>query len=368
MKILITGPEGFIAKNLIFRLKEAGYHDIVSFGKKDTLAELENRLAEADFIIHLAGVNRPLHVDSFDDGNKGLTQLITNILIASGRSVPLVLSSSIQAEVDHPYGRSKAAAESSVIAYSEVSGAPSYIFRLPNVFGKWSKPNYNSVVATFCHNIANGISININEERAPLSLVYIDDVCTSIIELIGSNKAGGYEEAYPVYKTTVGEVAELIESFAESRETLSIGDVGVGLTRALYSTYLSYLKPEKFSYKIAAHSDARGTFVEMLKTHNAGQFSFFTAHPGVIRGGHYHHSKNEKFLVVKGHAKFRFQNVISSEKYEISTVDTDCTIVETVPGWVHDIENIGNDLLVVMLWANEIFNNKKPDTISRQIL
>lgn len=369
MKILVTGANGFVAKNLLVRLSEQGYTDILRFDRSCTQADLPGLVAQADFVFHLAGVNRPKDEQEFAEGNSDLTRALVDMLISAGRNAPLVLSSSIQAERDNPYGRSKAAAEQIAFDYMQQTGAPAYVYRLPNVFGKWCKPNYNSAVATFCYNTLHDLPITINDASAALSLVYIDDVCDVFIELVsatlsGEKQAGGFKEMPVVYHTTVGEVAGLLQKFKKSRDTLVTEEVGVGLTRALYSTYLSYFSPEQFAYTVPGYTDPRGTFVEMLKTPSAGQFSFFTAHPGITRGGHYHHSKNEKFLVIKGKACYRFEQIISGEQYELTTDASEYKIIETVPGWTHDITNVGEEELIVMLWANEIFDRSKPDTIA----
>ncbi|ELY5855273.1 UDP-2-acetamido-2,6-beta-L-arabino-hexul-4-ose reductase [Cronobacter malonaticus] len=367
MKILITGAEGFIGRNLCLRLQEAGYQDLVKISRTSTETDLELGLNEADFIYHLAGVNRPTNVEEFAEGNSNLTKQIVDYLLAQNKNTPIMISSSIQAELDNAYGESKAAAEREIQRYAAESGAVYFIYRYPNVFGKWCKPNYNSFVATFCHNIANDIDITVNDPSAEVNLVYIDDICTDAIKLLSETVGSGYKTVKPIYSTTVGEVAELIYRFKASRSTLITEDVGVGFTRALYSTWLSYLPADKFSYSVPSYGDNRGVFCEMLKTSSAGQFSFFTAHPGITRGGHYHHSKNEKFLVIRGQACFKFEHVITGERYEINVSSDEFKIVETVPGWTHDITNTGTDELIVMLWANEIFNRNEPDTIARPL-
>lgn len=368
MKILVTGAEGFIGKNLCLRLAERGDCELIKIDRHTPDNELVNGLLAADFIYHLAGINRPKDESEFVTGNTGLTQRITAVLSENGKKTPLMLSSSIQAARDNNcYGASKAAAEQAVIEYASASGARHYIYRLPNVFGKWSRPNYNSFVATFCHNIANDLPVTINDPDAGVTLVYIDDVCTELLSLLDETVESGWCHVEPEYATTVGFVAGLLHKFKQSRETLMTEAVGQGFTRALYSTWLSYFHPERFSYSIPSHGDARGVFCEMLKTPDAGQFSFFTAHPGITRGGHYHHSKNEKFLVVKGSACFRFEHVITGEKYEMNVQASDYKVVETVPGWTHDITNIGSDEMIVMLWANEVFNRDVPDTIARAL-
>lgn len=367
MKILITGADGFIGRNLCLRLQEAGYYDLVKIDRTSTASELEIGLQEADFIYHLAGINRPKYIEEFVEGNSNLTQQIVDSLLEKKKNIPIMISSSIQTELDNAYGQSKAAAEKQIQRYAAESGAAYFIYRYPNVFGKWCKPNYNSFVATFCYNIANDIDIRINDSSAVVNLVYIDDVCTDAIKLLSETVESGYKTVKPVYSTTVGQVAELLYRFKKSRSTLVTEDVGVGFTRALYSTWLSYLQADKFAYTVPSYGDARGVFCEMLKTPSAGQFSFFTAHPGITRGGHYHHSKNEKFLVIRGQACFKFEHVITGERYELNVSSDEFKIVETVPGWTHDITNIGTDELIVMLWANEIFNRDEPDTIARPL-
>jgi UDP-2-acetamido-2,6-beta-L-arabino-hexul-4-ose reductase len=241
---------------------------------------------------------------------------------------------------------------------------------LPNVFGKWCKPNYNSAVATFCHNIANNIPVQVNDPSSMIRLVYIDDVISdfcSKIENHRANKSASPAEIKPIYQITVGELQDQLLAFKESKSNHIIENVGNGLIRALYSTYISYFKPEQFSYSLVKHEDPRGVFVEMLKTKDSGQFSFFSAHPGITRGGHYHHSKNEKFLVVKGSAKFGFRNIVTDEYSELLTSGDEPQVVETVPGWSHDITNIGDDEMFVMLWANEIFDPENPDTIYHKV-
>lgn len=364
MNIVVTGANGFIGKNLCIMLAESGFDNVVKVDKETTPDELANCLRNTDFVFHLAGINRPENDIEFRQGNADLTAFIITELEKAGKKAPIMLSSSIQADRDNPYGISKVEAEQLVNAYGESNGASYYIYRFPNVFGKWCRPNYNSFVATFCHNVVNDLELTIYDASVPVTLVYIDDVCRALIGLLKRHQPSGYQQVQPEYPTTVGAVADTLRAFKSSRVSLVTEDVGTGLTRALYSTYLSYFTPEQFSYTIPDYRDERGTFCEMLKTKQAGQFSFFTAHPGVTRGGHYHHSKNEKFLVIKGQALFRFEQIITKERYELSVSGDHCQIVETVPGWSHDITNIGDDELVVMLWANEIFDRELPDTFA----
>jgi len=368
MRILITGANGFIGKNLAVQLREKGAHELLLHTRASTPQELADAVSRADFVFHLAGANRPVTQDEFTTVNEGLTRELCRLIEATGRTVPLVLTSSTQAIQDNLYGRSKRAAEDVVLAHAERSGAAAIVYRLPNVFGKWCRPNYNSVVATFCHNIATGLPITVNEAAPPLRLVYIDDVVSDFLRLVDAPPAtSGYREVAPVYESTVAYLAASIRGFAESRTTLTTPRVGTGLTRALYSTYLSYLPPASFAYDVPRHEDPRGAFVEMLKTPDSGQFSYFTAFPGVTRGEHYHHTKTEKFLVIKGKANFGFRHITTGEVHHLVVEGGTGQIVETVPGWTHNITNIGTDELIVMLWANEIFDRSAPDTIALKV-
>jgi UDP-2-acetamido-2,6-beta-L-arabino-hexul-4-ose reductase len=287
---------------------------------------------------------------------------------ATGKKTPIVYTSSVQAERDSPYGQSKRGAEDALLTAAHSYQVPVHIFRLPNVFGKWCKPNYNSAVATFCHNTARGLPIQVNDPAAPVTLVYVDDVIERFVQLMdgadAAVDAAGFSTVAPQYSTTVGELARLVQAFKDSRGTLMTERVGTGLVRALYATYVSYLPVESFTYTVPQHADPRGVFVEMLKTPDCGQFSYFMAHPGITRGGHYHHSKTEKFFVIKGQARFKFRHMQTGETHELVTSGDKAEVVETVPGWTHDITNIGTDEIVVMLWANEILDREKPDTFA----
>ena len=371
MAVVVTGAKGFIGQNLMIHLAERGI-DAVGFDASDDPADMRAAVAGADFVFHLAGVNRPETEDEFETGNAGLTGEVCQILAEAGNHAPLVITSSTQAERDNPYGRSKLAAEQAVLAHGEATGAPIHVFRLTNVFGKWARPNYNSAVATFCHNTANDLPISVNDPAAPLKLVYVDDVCAAFMRVLDDPMAAhgdspSLAQAGPEYDTTVGAVADTIRAFRESRSTLISDRVGAGLTRALHATYLSYLKPEQFAYDVPRHGDPRGVFVEMLKTPDCGQFSYFTAGPGITRGQHYHHSKTEKFLVLTGRARFGFRHIVTGETFHLETEGGQGRIVETIPGWTHDITNIGDQEMVVMLWANEIFDRARPDTIAMKV-
>ncbi|MFS1441373.1 capsular biosynthesis protein [Vibrio sp. 10N.286.55.E10] len=369
MNILVTGAAGFIGRNLCVFLNEAGFSNIAKITVDDNDASIVEKVKSADFIYHLAGINRPKNDEDFKKGNTDLTQKIIDTLIEAKLETPIVLTSSIQAELENPYGKSKAGAELAVAEYKKETGAATYIYRLPNVFGKWCRPNYNSAVATFCYNTINDLPITINNSEAALSLVYIDDVCQSFVDLLSNAPQSDeqYSHVEPIYQTTVGEVASLLAEFKESRESMISAEVGGGFVRALYSTYVSYLAPDQFAYSVTRHSDERGTFVEMLKTKDSGQFSFFTAHQGITRGGHYHHTKTEKFLVISGKASFKFRHITTGESYELIVGGEESRIVETAPGWSHDVTNIGESELIVMLWANEIFDPEKPDTVNFKV-
>ncbi|WP_194727116.1 UDP-2-acetamido-2,6-beta-L-arabino-hexul-4-ose reductase [Noviherbaspirillum malthae] len=375
MRIVITGADGFIGKNLKVRLAELGYIDVIGITRKTSPAAMHEALTAADCVFHLAGVNRPQDLAEFEMGNANLTKDVCEVLSQAGRQATVVLASSTQAGLDNPYGSSKRAAEDAVRKYGNSSGAPVHIFRLTNVFGKWARPNYNSAVATFCYNITRGLPITINNPAAPLQLVYVDDVVQAFVKCIPVDnmpcntnvRVDGFVEAGPVYSTTVGEVSDTLHRFASSRSSLLTPPVGTGLVRALYSTYISYLPPDAFTYQVPRHGDPRGIFVEMLKTPDCGQFSYFTAPPGITRGEHYHHSKTEKFLVIKGSARFGFRNIITDETHELITSGGEAMIVETVPGWTHNITNIGDDEMIVMLWANEVFDRERPDTVAMKV-
>lgn len=364
MKALVTGSDGFIGKNLIVALNELPEIEVLKFNRDMNQNQLEELVSSADFIFHLAGVNRSDSADEFVVGNKNLTLQICNILRKHKRSTSIVFSSSIQASEENVYGRSKLDAETHLKELNADCGNSVSIYRLPNVFGKWSRPNYNSVVSTFCYNISRDIPIRIDNERTELQLVHIDAVTSSFIAVMDQNdRRLRYVSVKPVYQVTVGELAKQIEEFKKIQSTHTVPTVGDGFVRLLYSTYISYLDPKNFSYSLLSNDDHRGSFVEMLKTPNSGQFSYFTAHPGVTRGGHYHHIKTEKFLILKGKAKFRFRHIVTNEHYEITVSGSKPEVVETIPGWAHDITNIGDDELVAMLWANEVFDPDNPDTV-----
>lgn len=364
MKVLITGSEGFVGKNLLVHLREKQEIEIITFTRSDEIQSLENKVAQADFIFHLAGVNRPKDPTEFTQGNADLTDALCQSIRKTKRNIPVVYTSSIQAELDNAYGKSKLEAETHLQKLEQDTKNKVYIFRLPNVFGKWAKPNYNSAVATFCYNILNDLPVQVNDANAVINLVYVDDVVASFLEVMNG---GSFKKVEPVYQITVGELKNQITAFKESKNTHITERVGTGLTRALYSTYISYFTPDQFQYPLVKHEDPRGVFVEMLKSKDSGQFSFFTAHKGVTRGGHYHHTKTEKFLVIKGKARYCFRHLLTNERFEIISTGDQPMVVETIPGWTHDITNVGEEEMVVMLWANEIFDREKPDTYASKV-
>jgi len=370
-KVLITGSNGFIGKNLILFLKERKDIEIICFNREHHISSLFEIVQKVDFIFHLAGINRSDNIDDFHKGNTEFTKTLCKTIREAKCKIPIVYASSIQSDQNSPYGISKRSAEEILFALNKDFQNPVHIFRLTNVFGKWCKPNYNSVVATFCHNIAREIPVNIDDANSIIELIYIDDVIKKFINLMDGLAekiiSNNFKNIEPSYKITVGELAKQIYLFKKISTSKMLPKVGSGLTRALYSTYISYLPIKNFSYPISQNKDSRGSFIEILKTPNCGQFSYFTALPGVTRGEHYHNSKTEKFLVVKGKACFKFFHMDSKIKYELNVNSDNPEIVETVPGWCHSIKNIGEEELIVIIWANEIFDSANPDTFFYQI-
>lgn len=366
LKVAVTGANGFIGRNLAVRLGELGIN-VLPITRASSRQDWFTAVAAADVVVHLAGANRPVESAEFMAVNHGTADLLAEAASAARRPVRIVYASSIRADEPTDYGLSKRAGEDRLERLAVETGSLVHILRLPNVFGKWARPSYNSAIATFCHNISRGLPIRVDDPAARLTLVYIDDLIEHLIAIIEDRLPAGQNKIEPIYETTVGEVAETIAGFRRDRADNLIDSVGVGLTRALYATYVSALPISEFSYPIAAHGDSRGSFSEMLKTRTAGQFSYFNAHPGVTRGGHYHHTKTEKFLIVHGRARFRFRQIVTGETHEIEVSDERPEIVETIPGWAHDVTNIGDTILVSLLWANEIFDREHPDTIAARI-
>lgn len=374
MKILVTGANGFVGKNLIATLeniksgkdKTFALNPDIEILKYDIDTEkslLEQYAAQCDFVVHLAGVNRPQTEDEFEKGNFGFTSQLLGLLEKNGNKAPVLVSSSIQAALDNPYGKSKKMGEDAVFEYGTKNGVKTIVYRLPNVFGKWCRPNYNSAVATFCHNVAHDLPITVNDRSYMMTLVYIDDVVTEFINaLCGSeNKAGDFCEVPVVHKITLGEIADMLYSFKESRNTKEV-PLQEDFSRKLYATYLSYLPEDAFSYPLKMNVDERGSFTEFLKTENFGQVSVNVSKPHITKGNHWHHTKNEKFLVVSGKGVIRFKKIDSDEIIEYFVSGEKLEVVDIPTGYTHNIENLGDCDMVTIMWANEKFNPEKPDT------
>lgn len=367
MKVLVTGAAGFIGKNLVERLKSSSHGDteILQFTLDSTDDDLAAYCSECDFVFHLAGVNRPQNPAEFVEGNVDLTTQILTLLAARVNPSPILLSSSTQAALDNPYGTSKLAAEEAVHAYGRDTGAEVFIYRLPGVFGKWSQPNYNSVVATFCHNVTRGLPISVSDPTTALMLAYIDDVIDEFLRAKAgeATKVGDGFCVVPVtHEVTLGRIVDLLNDFRESRETLGVPDTSNAFISKLYATYLSYLPTDAFSYPLDMRVDERGSFTEIIRTADRGQFSVNVIKPGITKGDHWHDTKNEKFVVVSGTGVIRFRRVGESEVLEYP-VSGDCIeVVDIPPGYTHSIENLGDVDMVTFMWANECFDPAKPDT------
>lgn len=369
MKILVTGSKGFIGENLIAQLKNLNYNDIFTYDKETDPALLDKYCSEADFVYHLAGVNRTMDINEYMEGNLGFTETLVDALKKQGNTCPLAISSSIQAVLDNPYGKSKKAAEDFIFNYSRDTGANVYIYRLPNVFGKWCKPNYNSVVATFAYNIARNLPITINDSHAILNLVYIDDVVEELIHLLSGkeNKDGDFCQVPLVYRVRLKEFVDLFYSFKNSRIEQSIPNMSDEFTKKLYSTYLSYLPDNDFSYSLKMNIDDRGSFTEFIRTMGQGQISVNVSKPGMIKGNHWHHTKNEKFLVVSGKGMIRFRKFGSDKVTRYYVSGEKMEVVDIPVGYIHNIENIGETDMVTLIWANESFNPQFPDTYYEEV-
>jgi UDP-2-acetamido-2,6-beta-L-arabino-hexul-4-ose reductase len=371
VQLVITGANGFVGSNLITTLRRNEDIDILPIGSDASSAELEEALAKADFVIHLAGVNRPETEDEFTAGNTDFTSTVCDLLVKHGRKVPVILSSSTQAEFDNPYGVSKRAAEEIVARYAEQTGGTALIYRLTNVFGKWCRPNYNSAVATFCHNIARGLPLTISDRSNKVKLVHVDDVIASFSEDLAADHAPGVvrRETSPEYSLTLGELVDQIESFRAMRESLVVPDLEPGFVQKLYSTYLAYLEEDQFAYNLTKHVDPRGSLAEFVKSPHFGQLFISRTKPGITRGDHYHHVKTEKFLVVDGQAMVRFRDIRGERDVIEYQVDgEEFRVVDIPPGYTHSIENVGKGILITVFWASEIFNQERPDTYGMPVL
>lgn len=364
MKILVTGAKGFIGKNLVAELKNRKYTDIFEYDKETDPSLFEEYCKKADFVFHLAGVNRPKEQSEFMEGNFGFTSTLLGTLKKHKNNCPVMISSSTQAELDNPYGISKKAAEDALFKYQKETGARVLVYRLPNLFGKWSKPNYNSVVATFCYNIARNLDIQINNPETELNLCYIDDVVKEFIKAMEGNPTvdGKFCMVPNTYNIKLGKLADLIKEFKKSRENLSIPDMRDPFIKKLYSTYLSYLPEDDFSYKLKMHCDNRGSFTEFIRTPERGQVSVNISKPGITKGNHWHHTKNEKFLVVSGNGLIRFRNINLDNIIEYKVSGERLEVVDIPPGYTHSITNLGDTDMITIMWANECFDPEDPDT------
>jgi UDP-2-acetamido-2,6-beta-L-arabino-hexul-4-ose reductase len=383
--ILITGSGGFVGRNLVLTLRARGYTDLMLFEKDDTPETLRQYCQRAAFVIHLAGINRPKDPSEFYSGNAGLTETLLAKLEQAGYSCPVLVTSSVQAALNNDYGKSKKQAEEAIFAYGSRTGAPVYVFRMEGVFGKWCRPNYNSVVATFCHNIAHGLPIEVRDPDFALPLVYIDDVVACLLDALERGKAQkdaeGICRIHPVHHTTLGALAALLRGFAAARggsAALAAGTDGVptlavpalaanSFAKKLYSTYLSYLPEDGFAYDLAMHCDARGSFTEFLRTPERGQVSVNISRPGIVKGNHWHHTKNEKFLVVQGEGVIRFRSIFSDKVIEYRVSGERLQVVDIPCGYTHNIENVGSSDLVTVMWANEPFDPAHPDTFAEKV-
>ena len=369
MNILITGSKGFVGRNLVAQLKRREGLALFEYDLGSDVAVLDEGLRRADVIFHLAGVNRPRNEEEFYTGNTGSTVGICARLQELGRRPRIVLSSSIQAERDNPYGVSKRNAEEVLRRFVEESGAACVVYRFKNLFGKWCRPNYNSVTATFCHNIAHDLPIRISDPANELELTYIDDVVAAFVkELDGAADAGFcFAAELPSYRVRLGELAETIQSFRDVRTSLFLPDFSQPFIRALYATYLSYLAEDNFGYSLKQFSDERGQLAELLKSPNVGQIFVSRTRPGITRGNHYHNSKVEKFVVLEGDAVIRFRHVSSDKVIEYPVCGCEFKVVDIPPGYTHAIENVGKTDMVVLFWANEVFDPSKPDTFFEKV-
>lgn len=361
--VLVTGAKGFIGKNFLVELSRRDDVKTLGFDVDDDDA-LYAYLREADIVYHLAGVNRPKNENEFQTGNAGLTELVVDFLKKAGRCIPVVLSSSTQAALDNPYGVSKKAAEDEVFAYGREMGAPVYVYRFTNVFGKWSRPNYNSVVSTFCHNIAHGLDITISDPGKQVELVYIDDIVSEFIGILECSVPSfeTWITVTPTYRVTLQELAHKIYQFRDIRKALVIPDLSDDFTRKLHATYISYLDKEDFSYSLEIKTDNRGALAELIKSEQFGQMFVSRTHSHITRGNHYHDTKIEKFCVLKGEAAIRFRHILDDEVIEYKVSGNKWEVVDIPPGYTHHIENLSDGEMIVLFWANQVFIPEKADT------
>lgn len=369
MKVLVTGAKGFVGRNLIADLARDRELEIFQYDLDTPKDKLEEWVQTADFVFHLAGVNRPESPEEFMEGNFGFTSELLGLLKKHANKAPIVLSSSIQATRENEYGKSKRAGEELLLAYSNEENVPVYVYRFSNLFGKWSRPNYNTVVATFCYNIARDIPIQIDNPDAEIELCYIDDVLAELkLAMRGKGHArDGFYYVPTLYKVSVGKLASLLYSFKDSRSDLSIANMGDEFTKKLYSTYLNFLSETDFSYPLKMNVDDRGSFTEFIKTPERGQVSINISKPGITKGQHWHHTKNEKFLVVSGQGVIRFRKVGTDEVLEYPVSGEKLEVVDIPIGYTHNIENTGTSDMVTVMWANESFDPQNPDTYFEEV-
>ncbi len=373
---LVTGSSGFMGRNLTVALNRRDDVEVLGYDI-DTGGDLAEMVSRADIIFHLAGVNRPPDPSEYAKGNAGLTAQVCALAAERPRPPMIVLSSSIQAELDNPYGVSKREAEDAVRAYSEQTGAVGVAFRLPNVFGKWSRPNYNSAVATFCHNIARDLPITVSDPTREMQIVYIDDVVAAFVALLDksdpsdvsdqSDTSFRFGAVEPVFHLTLGEIVERIKALRRSREDLMLPDLSDPLNRRLLATYNSFLPPESWAYDLQQRSDPRGTLAEFIKTQGVGQIFVSSTKPGIVRGNHYHDTKVEKFLVLSGEAEIRFRRIGTDDVVRIRVSGSDLRVVDIPPGYTHCIQNVGETDMVTLFWASEVFDPDKPDTVFEEV-
>lgn len=381
MKILVTGAKGFVGKNLCAQLcnirdgKARNYpveiEEVFEYDRDSSAEELDRYCVEADFVFNLAGVNRPLDAREFMEGNFGFASTLLDALRRHGNACPVMISSSTQAALDNPYGESKRAGEQLMREYAVETGSRVLIYRFPNLFGKWCRPNYNSAVATFCHNIANDLPIQVNNPATELTLLYIDDLVEEmILALQGREHREGDFCVVPVtHRATLGEIVDALHRFREMPRTLGVPDLTPGsFEKKLYSTYLSYLPRERMIYDLKMNCDDRGSFTEIVRTASSGQFSVNISRPGITKGEHWHHTKNEKFVVVKGHGLIQLRKIDSDEVINFEVSGDSLQVVEMIPGYTHNIINLSDtDDLVTFMWCNEAFDSSRPDTFAEQV-
>lgn len=369
MKILITGANGFVGKNLVSALEYSDDIEILSYTRKDTEETLSKYTKDCDFVVHLAGVNRSENVKDFYDVNQDLTKRLIDSLITNNNMVPILISSSIQSALDNDYGISKKAGEELVLEYSREYDVPVYIYKLPNLFGKWSKPFYNSVIATWAHQISRDEEISISDPNYEITFVYIDDYIEEIKNRIFESNRMMKDEYFvePTYTKSLKEVSDLMIEFKESRINRFISDMSDDFTRKLYSTYLSYLDEDNFKYDLITHSDDRGSFTEILKSYESGQVSINVNKAYETKGEHFHHTKTEKFIVVKGKASIKFRNIFDNHIIELVVSDKKLEVVDIPPGYTHNITNLLDEDLITVMWVNEPYDPKKSDTFIKEV-